>query len=492
MPSALSPSRNYLLIALLMGACDPQLGSESPADDADLLDTGTGDTGQIDPVDPVDPIAPPELPGPYTPADSSGYGRGLAWVRTHPMMVSGLVTMMGPPSAADVDRYYGDFGANTLHLWSSGLAEELDGWLQLRPDQPWISWVLDDGSGWNGQLIGGITPSSGRIGYQVGDEPADMAAMLALQPGLDAVRAADPDALVFLNQGPALEEDAEEMLEVSLTTMGVDIASHDIYTMNYGQYDRLEINRRVALANGVPYWRYLSSYRGLGDDEVLTETDMRWNTMVGLVYGYTGHSWFLYQIAPGHDVVSTLFEETGSWTGITPHFQIASELNRELHNLGRAIPLLTSTDVRFIPSVNWNTPDQTTDWSPGAGGDAWITSIEAVNTEPLEFTDIVVGFFDDDYGEGYVMVQNANHESASWPLYLGQDVDFQVVFDFAGAPSNLDRRIVWSLDPQSGDLVALPLHPLEADRYTLDVTLAGGGVVLFKYATGAPFALMPR
>ncbi|MBW2523756.1 MAG: hypothetical protein JRI23_06255 [Deltaproteobacteria bacterium] len=40
-------------------------------------------------------------------------------------------------------------------------------------------------------------------------------------------------------------------------------------------------------------WRYLKSYSGPTNIQWPTENDMRWDAMVGLVHGYTGHTWFL-------------------------------------------------------------------------------------------------------------------------------------------------------------------------------------------------------
>ena len=83
----------------------------------------------------------------------------------------------------------------------------------------------------------------------------------------------------------------------------------------------------------MPYWRYIKSYISGDDDPLQSRSDMRWAAFSGLVYGYTGHTWFVYKVpdAENSEVPSTLFSLAGGWNAQpTERFAWAAEINREL------------------------------------------------------------------------------------------------------------------------------------------------------------------
>jgi hypothetical protein len=473
---------------------DPELGDEP------TLTADTDEEVVEDEEEPTEGVVDTGLP--YEPADPSTLPRGLAWVRTNPMQVSGLINTVEMPDAtvADAEEYYDDFEASAAHFWQDAPPTILEDWDAFgHPDHRWISWVHVDGTGlWDAEqrVIGGMPADSpGRIGWQVGDEPRNMAELDEIIAGIDAVRAADPDALIWCNFGnPDNQADMGPMLEHYATASDGDLVSYDDYVQSYnGVYENLEEHRRAALDHDMPYWRYLWGYTDPSRSDPPEESDLRFDAMVGLVYGYTGHTWFLYKImGPPHtDLVSTFFETDG-W-GATPtwRFDVAAQLNRELKNLGRSIVMLTSTDVRTVPSVPLLPPDGTTEWSPGAGGDPYLVAIEPFDLGPLDFQDTNVGFFTDDNGEIYVMLQNANHQAADWPLYTRDRAWFRATFDFASAPPGVDVTRVRTLNARTGAVEDLPLVHVGGSRAALEIQLDAGDVVLFKYATGMPFALQP-
>lgn len=112
-----------------------------------------------------------------------------------------------------------------------------------------------------------------------------------------------------------------------------------------------------------------------------------------------------------------------------------------------------------------------------------------MNTNSWDFQDIAIGFFEDAWGEQYIMVQNPNHASADWPVFTAERADFELDFNFAGAPSGFDTSAVESLNKDTGVVERYPLASLGGDSARLSVTLEAGDVLLFKYATGADFAL---
>jgi hypothetical protein len=418
--------------------------------------------------------------------------RAQTWVRTNPMFISGLTVGMAAPDAPAVTEYFDTFHANAVHLWESGLPTRMDGWAAANhPDFRFVSWVRADGTSWDGGLLlGGYGANpAGRIGYQISDEPEDMSDLYDIEAGITAVRAVDPDAFIIVNFSH-YSDDIVQQLQYYTSTMDGDIMSFDTYSYDNKTYGRYNQFRVAALGVGMPYWRYIKSYRNKGSTNLPNETDLRWQAMLGLVFGYTGHTWFLYQIASSNpDLDPVLYATAGDFAAAkTPLYDVAAQLNVEMAHLGRAITQLTSTDIRFIPAISILQPSGTQTWSQGAGGDPYITNISSTSSNQ----DLFVGFFADDAGEQYVMLQNPNHPDASWPSDSSDSVTFQVTFDFQGVTSPpFDTTSVQSLNKETGLIDSLALTPQGGTTAQLEVTLAAGDVVLFKYATGASFALQP-
>jgi hypothetical protein len=463
---------------------DQAATEQAPADQAVAVDAAVADAMIID-AGAMDSAAPD--------AASPQRTRALQWVRDHPMFISGLTVMMSAPSSTWVHTYFDGFHATAAHLWQTGLPDEVAGWAAAgHADFRFVSWVDQAGhSSANGLLLGGLTsPPAGRIGYQLWDEPRDYAQFTSLRAGYDALRAADPGALLILNHMTSADE-VERMCVEYLRDWGGDILSYDAYTRGDDAYGKLALFRRVALAHGAPYWRYLKGYYDKHGDEPLDASDLRWDALSGAVYGYTGHTWFLYQIEPTNaDLDPAFFEVQGDYASASSaEWAVAAQLNVELAHLGRALALLTSTDVRYRPSYSLGQPEETADWTAGAGGDPYLTAIEPAPGELL--LELLIGFFVDDVGETYAMVQNVRHAHGDWPVNSSDPGTVRLEFDFGTAPVDVSRSAVLQLDQLSGDVVEKALTPLDADRGRLDVELAAGDVFFFKYKTGRPFALQP-
>ena len=144
---------------------------------------------------------------------------------------------------------------------------------------------------------------------------------------------------------------------------------------------------------------------------------------------------------------------------------------------------MTSTGVGFIPAASVYTPENHADWTPGTGGDPYLSTVEAVNLQAWELQDLVVGLFEDDQGERYIMVLNGNHEGADWPLWTHDRVTVELEFDFSGAGSELDDSRMELLDPETGAVYGAGL-----DGGALRVELLAGEAVLMKYATDKGWA----
>lgn len=468
-----------------------------PADALDPEDAGAAADADASPppdASTLDATLAPSVFSPWTPPPMT---RGRAWVREHPMVIAALSVVAGPPPAAAVDTYFDAFHASATYLWATGLPVEMDGWAARgHPAFRWIAWVSNDGTSLaNGQFLGGYPAAApGRIGYQVGDEPGvgggpGMPDLLQMAQGIEAVRTYDPTALAWVNFARGIP-DIDAMMDHYFTHAIGDVVMYDNYGRGNGQYSDLEYFRARALPHGVPYWRWLKSYYDTNsNDPELSDSDLRWFAFSGLLYGYTGHVWFVYTIGPqdpSSPLSIALFEGPGFEAPRTPVWHHIAAINTELANLGRAVTQLTSTDVRYIPGIVLSMPDDVTRWSPGAGDDPFIVGIEPVGTR---FIDLSVGFFRDDAGEIYVMLQNLHHTNANFPNASDASATVRVRFDFGAAPPVLDRARLWTLNRTSGAVEALPLAREAQGTWKLELELAAGDPVLFKYATDRPFAL---
>jgi len=462
------------------GAGDPDVPDVPDADAVpDTVPDGVSDGVDPDVTDAAEDGIGPDLP------------RGLAWVRTHPMFLSGLTVQMDPPPASAVNVYFDDLHANAVHLWETGLPTRMDGWREAgHPDFRFVSWVAHNGTSHDGgEVIGGYPADTpGRIGFQIGDEPLTMAELLEMEAGVNAVRAADPNALIFVNFSYRADE-IDAMLDYYCHSMDADLVCYDSYSRANVTYGRIEMFRTAALACDMPYWRYLNAYEDAGETDWPSESDMRWNAFVGLVYGYTGHTWFIYQILPAHGLVPSFFTHAGDFAAPrTQRFDYAAQINIEMMHLGKSITQLNSTDVRYIPALPLTQPEGTRTWSPGAGGDLFITEITPLSG--AVFQDVLVGFFNDDSGEKYFMVQNVNHSGGDFPVSSDAAATIHLGFDFGIVTDPaFNRDSLLTLNKLTGSVDTLPLTPAGGDLRSLDVTLAAGDAILLKYNTGAEFAM---
>ncbi len=451
------------------------------------------------------------------------------------MHISALVVSMDQPPPGQVDDYFDDFNANAVSLWLDGASEA-----PLWEGNPFTIWLDNagtslawDGDSWEttGLLLGGLAPgTAGRIGYQVGDEPRSLADFREIEAGMDAVQAADPEALVYTNFSYFAPE-REAILDRWVGIAAGDIQSHSDYFLGPLHYTVLERFREAALAKGVPYWQFLNAYVGSesGFEPLHTTSDMRWSALAGLTYGYTGHVWFIYQIANSgrHPTAATwggsvLHDGHGDWAASrTPLWDVVADVNRALANLGRTITQVTSTDVRFDPAPGDEQPFRTTAWSRGAGGDPYLTSVAAADGQPP--MEVLTGHFQGPDGDHYTMVQNARHthsQGASGEIPEGADDrgTVRLEFDFASAPKEVNRTGLLAMDPASGEIRPLlltqiplpppppppppppgepppeeppepPPPPPESTRYFVERALPPGWVLFFKYDNTIPFRL---
>lgn len=414
-------------------------------------------------------------------------------IRSNPPFVSALMLVDGPPPRVFVDDYFDGFNATVVHFWENGLPHQLAGWnASGRPGLHFFSWLNRDGRSRDGDKVLGAIGANrpGRIGFQIGDEPGlqgqGLTDILRFREGVDAVRAADPNALVVMNFALGVK-DLSRILDYAGGVMGIDVFSFDRYNLGKSQYQALGQIRRYAQKYNRPYWRYLYSFRTKESGTRLTASDLRWDAMSGLVYGYTGFTWFIYQDKRS-GIVPAFFRQPGFYGAKSPLWREAAQINRKLGTYLRVTTKLWSTDVRYRALLPVLQPDGTRPWQPGAGGDPYLTDFRPEDDPESQGMEILAGFFRDDRSEHYVMLQNVRHTNAGPPNDNEDAGTIRVTLDFTNAPTGVDTSRICVLDPTSGRPMPMAVEKHGRAGGLVRFPLDAGDVVLFKYATGRPFA----
>ena len=412
-------------------------------------------------------------------------------LRADPPFISGLMLVDGRPPRGFVADYFDGFHATAVHFWEAGLPRQLADWEESgRLGLRFFSWVDRDGTSRDGgKVLGGIGPNRpGRVGFQIGDEPgldgSGFAGVLPFRAGVEAVRRADPDALVVMNFSVGVR-DLGRILDYAGGQLGIDVFSFDRYNLSKRQYATLALIRRYAQKYHRPYWRYLYGYRQHAKDR-LSPSDLRWDAMSGLVYGFTGFTWFIYQ-NKSMGIAPAFFEEPGYQGAKSPLWQVAAGVNRDLAAYLRVTKHLWSTDVRYRALLPALQPEGTRPWRRGIGADPYLVDLAPVAEPGSEGMEILAGFFRDDAGEHYVMLQNVRHARGSPPNDSVEPGVIRVRFDFRGAPPDLDPSRILVFDPAGRRAKTQPLVPLNPGGGVVELPVAAGDVVFFKYATGRPF-----
>jgi hypothetical protein len=475
-----------------------QVTEDGSHDDGDqVTEDGNHDDGDNgDPDHPEDSGPPPDC-APLDDTDSPQPStRGLSWVRQNKLYLTGYNVSMGIPAPDVAREYFDDFGATAAHFAATGLPHEVEGWREATGDgYRFASGLNADGTSMiNNEIIGGAPPGQpGRIGYYISDEPGmpNAPPWSEFRQGIQAVRAADPEGLIIVNFNTIPDEsEVESYIEEFTTSLDGDVISCDIYARSdlWDEYPWIALFRRKGLEANRPYWAYLNAFSDTVDMDFWSESDMRFEAFLYLLHGYSGFSWFVYQVFDGTSIFPAFFEAANDfYAPKTPRYYFASQINTELLNLGRSTTQLTSTDVRYLtttPMIDLWLYAVTTAWDVGAGDN---THISAITPEPN--ANIALGFFDDDYGEKYVMVVNLHHSGCDF--YCTSLTPFSVRFDFDFSNASdpcFDKGAILELNRHSGDVETIVLNNPGNHPY-VEIVLDAGEPFFFKYKTRRSFAM---
>ena len=350
--------------------------------------------------------------------------RGQRWVRSHPFTTMALTII---PESCNPQQYK-DANLTTTLAWKQR-EQLLKG--SAGVGLPWhlhLRRVVLNKDGLTDQLKtrlrGHVGNYKGCTGWMVWDEP-NRAEMLRAAETVKWLKKTWPETLVYSNAYPmgATPEryyggktptggySYEQYLRDFSTILGSDVVMYDAYIFREGggtgnPFPTMNTARKVALEHGKPYWSFVQSHaderRG---NRMPSESDIRMQVFAHLASGFTGIGYFTYEDQQGPAMVSNSTRQR------RPIYYHVSRLNQEVINVGRALRFLKSTDVRYVAGPGNRVPTAATAWQPGAGGNKLIRSIsiKGATSKPIEWRDVLVGFFKDDHGGDYFMLTNLWH-----------------------------------------------------------------------------------
>jgi hypothetical protein len=314
-------------------------------------------------------------------------------------------------------------------------------------------------------------------GIIINDEPK-LSQMRTTAEAMDWVRQQFPDMLVYCNAYPIggspqkysgdpdkVDYSYGDYIRDFARILQPDVLMFDIYPFSEGggrvsdlYFFNLSFVRDVALKAEIPYWAFIQSYETT-NRRLPSESDLRMQLFSNLTYGYTGFSYFTYDVAFDRG----LLEPDG-----TPNsaYTYAQKINPEVLHLGNITRKLISTDVRYITAPSAATPSNLPRWEHEAGGDPHITSI--TDNEPdTEHPTGLIGFFKAKNGKQYFMLTNLSHDVHLSP----EDAARTFTIEFT---KDIDK--IYRISRATGEVETLP-----TTDGSLAVTLPGGTGDLFMY-----------
>ena len=187
-----------------------------------------------------------------------------------------------------------------------------------------------------------------------------------------------------------------------------DYPTCDDYTYTMARYfTTLEVIRKLALENNIPYWTFVQSMSYPDHWYYPSESNVRMQVFSSLAYGFTGIAYFLYQSPTyEHAILSANGEKA-------PLYGDIAQINKEVANLGDTLKLLRSTQVLYVPGIHYEKdhgnlpnrlPDHAKQFDPKLVQSCGISNIEVAGISIHR--NALLGTFTDDNGDPYFMIVN--------------------------------------------------------------------------------------
>jgi hypothetical protein len=311
--------------------------------------------------------------------------------------------------------------------------------------------------------------------------PGDIAGVAQIA---DYIRSIDPDGIIYAGMGSSNPSYITQVVQA----VKPDALIHGYYPFTgasgtdiNGHFSDFVSYRAGALQNHLPFFVYIQSFSDTGTIEnrrLPSESELRFEAFTKITGGAQGIAYFVFDANNGGSAVdNALLNRQRQPSSL---YAPAQRMNDELHNLGRSLRYITTTEWRYVPgmtgSSNNPVPTDMVAFSPNPSIDPHVLSvsvdtINAANKGPLK--DGVIGWFKDDDGQDYFMLTNVFHGTG----LVSADTSLSFTLEFDASIDSILRLNRISGEPERVNLTA----PI-TDRF--DLTLPGGTGDLFKYDTG--------
>jgi len=256
-----------------------------------------------------------------------------------------------------------------------------------------------------------LPEGDGCWGYMMRDEPPT-SAFAGLRTDVDAIRAARPGKLAYINLLPNYANAKQlgaptydEHVARFVKEVGTDVLSMDYYPMlapnadgRDGYCSNLAVMRKYSLQEDIPFWNFFNTMP-FGPHYDPTEADLRWQIYTSLAYGAKGVLYFCYWTP-----VSGEFPKGGAIIRTdgrrTRHYYQAKRINAELKNLGPVLMQLTSVSVNRVSTKG--------DVAEALTG----TPIKSITGQGTEY---LLGVFRHADGRRAVLLNNYERAYCAWP-----------------------------------------------------------------------------
>ena len=429
---------------------------------------------------------------------------GKQWVRSHPITITSLI-MMDDTFDANV---YASAGMNTVLVWKG--RENIFAKTAAK-DLPWFYRPLPKYNEANHpDTINPLTPERMEAslqfykkyprcqGFIVMDEPRHVH-FNGLAKAMQWYKTQFPQELILANVymagkdpgayyqspkdangqylSPPVKYEYEDYLREYLQMCRPDVLMTDVYP--FADYDgcddtayihskyfrTLEMIRKMALEQGVPYWTFIQAFEHKGNWYYPSESNVRMQVFSSLAYGFTGLAYFHYYTPTEESLVN-------DDSSPKPLLKDITVINREVSNLGKTLVFLKSEKVFYIPGTQYMSGKNNGNPIP-----EMVAKIEVEKLKRWGISDIkvqgisekkngLIGLFTDDNGGLYFMLVNLRN-------YRGVGAD-QLPGEFV-IKLNPSVRNIFKLSRESGKIEEAKL-----DSGSLNVVLPGGTGDLFK------------
>jgi hypothetical protein len=306
-------------------------------------------------------------------------------------------------------------------------------------------------------------------GYTLRDEP-NASIFAELRQGADAIRAARPGKMVYVNLFPNYANEQQlgnatydEHVAQFCQAYKPEVLSMDHYPIFKPEGDgrdnycvNLGAMRKYALQENIPFWNFFN-IMPYGPHTDPTEAQVRWQIYTSIAYGAKGVLYFCYYTPGGGE-----FPKGGAIIGRddrrTRHWYQARRINEEVMNLGPTLMQLTSAGVYRV--------------KPGDDLAAALKETPIKNLARADYDpqfDLLVGVFKHADGRRAVLLNNYHFAYCQWPT---------VEFDVEAAQ-------VIEVDKWSGEEAPVIDDSPDIDGLQVSLDAGDGRLFLLPAATSA-------